>query len=366
MGALLIVGLIAGAIVGVKAWQFSSLEAAAESMQPPPTSITEAVVTRDAWVQRIRVVGTLEAVNGVTVEAERDGKITELVFKPGQSVEAGDLLLRQDAKAQIARLRSLEATAELARIEFERSEKLLRDDTIAQSEFDQAKAEYDVAVAEVENQREEVAKLEIRAPFAGRLGVRLVDVGQILEQGAEVVSLQSLDPIFVNFSVPQHRLALLSEGMQVSVSNSALGREHDTVGEITAINPQVNAVTRNVLVQATLQNPKEILRPGMFVNVAVTLPEARQVLRIPQTAVLSATYGDTVFIVQESEGRKTVRQEIVRLGEQRGDFVEVLSGLEEGTTIVSTGVFRLQNNAPVAVNKSVEPEFGIDPEVDNS
>ncbi len=335
-------------------------------MQPPPIAVTVATAEPDVWPQSIRVVGTLEAVNGVIVEAEREGKITKILFTPGKDVTRDAVLVRQDASAEQARLRSLEATAELARLEFERSRQLMAGDTIAQSEFDQAKAEYEVAVAEVENQREEVAKRVIRAPFDGRLGVRLVNLGQILESGTEVVSLQSLDPIFVNFSLPQQELARVSPGMTVSVRNPTLGADGEATGDITTVNPEVDSRTRNVLVQATLANPDGQLRPGMFVNVEVQLPDALEVVRIPQTAVLAAPYGDSVFILQEADGQQTVKQEFIRLGQRRGDFVEVLKGLKPGDTVVSTGVFRLRNNVSVMIADDKEPEQEIDPVVVDS
>ncbi|MGF1450315.1 MAG: efflux RND transporter periplasmic adaptor subunit [Opitutales bacterium] len=345
----------------MKALQITDLIAAGEAMQPPPIAVTVAEVEPDVWPQSIRVVGTLEAVNGVFVEAERAGKIKQIRFKPGQDVTQDAVLVIQDASAEEARLRSLEATAELARLEFERSTQLMREDTIAQSEFDQSKAEYDIAVADVENQREEVAKRVIKAPFAGRLGVRLVNLGQILESGTQIVSLQSLDPIYVNFSLPQQELSRVAPGMTVAVRNPTLGADGKATGTITTINPEVDTRTRNVLVQATLANSDGTLRPGMFVNVEVKLPNDLNVLRIPQTAVLSAPYGDSVFILEEGEAQKTVRQEFVRLGQRRGDFVEVLKGLDAGETVVSTAVFRLRNNVGVRVVDDKEPTQELSP-----
>jgi membrane fusion protein (multidrug efflux system) len=254
----------------------------------------------------------------------------------------------------------------LAKITLERTRKLLTEKTVSQSQYDNADAQYKQAAAQVDNIRAAISKKTIRAPFAGRLGIRLVNLGQILNEGEAIVSLQSLDPIFVNFFLPQQQLEQIQPGFTVRVTTDALP-DKIIEGKITAINPAVDAATRNIQVQATVVNPRERLRPGMFVNVAVVLPAQDKVLAIPATAVLYATYSDSVFVVEEKKSEKNsqpgkiVRQQFVRLGEKRGDFIAVSSGLKENETIVSTGVFKLRNGQAVVVDNTLAPEFKLMP-----
>jgi len=286
-------------------------------------------------------------------------------------VRTGDLLVQQDISSETAQLRASEASVALAKLTLERTRKLLKEKTVSQSQYDNADAQYKQASAQLDTIRSAISKKTIRAPFSGRLGIRLVNQGQILNEGDAIVSLQSLDPIFVNFSLPQQQLAQVRTGLSVRVTTDVLpGRVIE--GKITAINPAVDAATRNIRVQATAANPREQLRPGMFVNVAVVLPAQEKVLPIPATAVLYAPYGDSVFVVEEkkieknSRPIKTVHQQFVRLGEKRGDFIAVSSGLKEGETVVSTGVFKLRNGQAVVVNNSLAPEFKLMPETKNN
>jgi membrane fusion protein (multidrug efflux system) len=281
-------------------------------------------------------------------------------------VRAGDLLVQQDISSETAQLRASEASAELAKLTLDRIRKLLTEKTVSQSQYDNADAQYKQAEAQLDTIRSAISKKTIRAPFAGRLGIRLINQGQILNEGDAIVSLQSLDPIFVNFSLPQQQLSKVQPGLTVRVTTDVLsGRVVE--GKITAINPAVDAATLNIRVQATAANPQEQLRPGMFVNVAVVLPAMEKVLPIPETAVLYAPYSDSVFVVEEKKGEKnsppgkSLRQQFVRLGEKRGDFIAVLSGLKEGETIVSTGVFKLRNGQAVVVDNTLAPEFKLMP-----
>jgi membrane fusion protein, multidrug efflux system len=316
-------------------------------------------------------VGSLEAVQGVIVTAELPGKVERIGFEPGTKVKAGELLLQQDISAETAQLRAAEATLTLANIELDRKRKLLSQKTISRSEYDNAEAQFKQAEAQADNIRAAIKKKTIRAPFSGRLGIRLVNMGQVLKEGEAIVSLQAIDPIFVNFSLPQQQLAQVKTGLVVQVTTDAWpGQVVD--GKITAINPQVDAATRNIQMQATVANPEEHLRPGMFVNVAVVLPVRQDVLAIPATAVLYAPYSDSVFVVEEKKEEKNgpsgkiVRQQFVRLGEKRGDFVAITSGLEQGQTVVTTGVFKLRNGQSVVVNNAVTPEFKLNPEPEES
>jgi membrane fusion protein (multidrug efflux system) len=279
--------------------------------------------------------------------------------------------VQQDISSEKAQLRGAEAALELARVNVERMRKLLADETIAQSQYDNAAAQYKEARAQVDNIRATIEKKTIRAPFAGRLGIRLVNLGQTLNEGDQIVSLQSLNPIFVNFSLPQQELAQIRLGLKVQLTTDVLPGEI-VEGKITAINSQVDTSTRNIGVQATVANSQEHLRPGMFVKVDVVLPVEDQVLAIPTTAVLYAPYGDSVFVVEEEKSEKNgqhgkiARQQFVRLGEKRGDFASVVSGLKEGETVVSTGAFKLRNGQAVVVDNTLAPGFQLAPKPEES
>jgi len=324
------------------------------------------VAILQTWESLLPAVGSLAAVQGVTVTAELTGKVVQIAFTPGSRVKAGDMLVKQDTSSEEAQLRSAEAAAALAKLNVERLGKLLAERTIAQSQYDNAEAGYKQAVAQADNIRASIAKKTIRAPFDGRLGIRLVNLGQVLNEGEAIVSLQSLDPIFVNFALPQQQLSSIKAGLAIRVTTDALPGEI-IQGKITAINPQVDAATRNIRLQATVANADERLRPGMYVSVAVVLPDRIKVLAIPATAVLYAPYSDSVFIVEDppepnpEQPVKVVRQQFAQLGEKHGDFVAVRSGLKEGETVVSTGVFKLRNGQTVTVDNSLSPEFKLKP-----
>lgn len=364
-----IVGLIAviGVLGGIKGLQIERMIAQGKQFSPPPEPVNTAVVRKETWESLISAVGSLEAVQGVIVTAELPGKVERIEFEAGTKVKAGDLLLQQDISTETAQLRSAEAALTLTEIEIDRKRKLLAQKTISRSEYDNAEAQFKQAAAQADTIRATIKKKTIRAPFAGRLGIRLVNVGQVLKEGEPIVSLQSIDPIFVNFSLPQQQLAQVEPGLSVRVTADALPGQA-LEGKITAINPQVDAATRNIRMQATMTNPQERLRPGMFVTVTVVLPVRQDLLAIPATSVLYAPYSDSVFVVEEQKdeknGRlgKTVRQQFVRLGERQGDYAAVLSGLEEGQTVVSTGVFKLRNGQSVVVDNTLTPEFKLNPE----
>ncbi len=367
-----IVGLVVllGVLAGIKGLQFNSMLAQGKQFVAPPGIVTTAAVQADSWETLLTAVGTLEAVQGVTVTAELSGKVTSINFESGTTVAAGDLLVQQDTASENAQLRSAEASAALARINLERAKQLRPENVISQSDYDNAEAQFKQANAQVDNIRAVIAKKTIRAPFAGRLGIRQINLGQIINEGQAIVSLQALNPILVNFRLPQHRLALVHPGLSVRVTSDALpGREIE--GKIMATNPDVDAVTRNIRIQAQLANPQEQLRPGMYVSVAVVLPTPKKVLAVPATAILYAPYSDSVFVVEEKrEGdnppAKVVRQQFVRLGEKRGDFVAVASGLNKDDIVVSTGVFKLRNGQSVVVDNKLAPEFELAPKPEES
>ena len=367
VGLLVVVGILGG----IKGLQIERMIAQGKQFSPPPEPVTTAVARKETWESLLTTVGSLEAVQGVIVTAELSGKVERIGFEPGTKVKTGELLVQQDISAENAQLRAAEAGLTLAKIDLDRKSKLLAQKTISRSEYDNAEAQFKEAAAQADTIRAAVKKKTIRAPFDGRLGIRLVNMGQVLKEGDAIVSLQLIDPIFVNFSLPQQQLAQVESGLTVQVTTDALpGQVVD--GKITAINPQVDTATRNIQMQATVANSEERLRPGMFVNVAVVLPARKDVLAIPATAVLYAPYSDSVFVVEKKKEEKNgqpgqvVRQKFVRLGEKKGDYVAIVSGLEEGDTVVSTGVFKLRNGQSVVVDNAVTPEFKLNPEPEES
>jgi len=367
LGVLVLIGVLGG----IKGLQIQRMIAVGSQSTPPPETVTTAVVRSESWESLITSVGSLEAVQGVMLTAELPGKVVRIAFEPGTKVQAGDLLLQQDTSSEEAQLRAAKATVALTKLELERSRKLLTKKAVAQAKYDSDEAQYKQAVAQIDGIRATIRKKTIRAPFAGSLGIRLVNLGQNLNEGDPIVSLQTIDPIFVNFSLPQQQLAQIKPGLKVRVTTDALPGQA-IEGDITAISPEVDAATRNIRVQATVANSQEHLRPGMFVNVAVVLPAREEVLAIPTTAVLYAPYGDTVFVVHEKQNEKGVqpvniiRQKIVQLGEKRGDFVAVVSGLDKGETVVSTGVFKLRNEQAVVVDNALAPAFKLTPKPEDS
>jgi membrane fusion protein, multidrug efflux system len=365
-----LIGVIA-LLAGIKVLQFQTMFAAGAAMTPPAEPVTTAVVRQENWAPTIDAIGSLAAVQGVTVAAELDGKVVAIAFEPGSTAQAGDLLVQQDTTTEAAQLRSAEAAVDLARINLERARELRSRATIAQSELDAADAQFKQTSAQADNIRATIAKKTIRAPFAGRLGIRQVNLGQSLKAGDPIVSLQALDPIFVNFMLPQQRLGQLTRGLAVQVTSDALPGQ-TIEGRITAINPDVDSATRNVRVEATVANASERLHPGMYVNASVILPASDPVLVIPATAVLYAPYGDSVFVVENHRDDRTgqtgqvLRQQFVRLGLHRGDFVAVTSGVKAGETVVTTGVFKLRNGITVVVDNRLAPDAQLAPKPDDT
>lgn len=359
--------VVAGLLVGIKGLQIKAMISKSKQMKMPPEVVTVAKAQSQSWEQQISAVGSLEAVHGVTITAELTGKVTAIAFEPGTKIKAGELLLQQDISSETAQLRAAEVAVDLARINFERSKKMLQEKVVAASNYDNADAQLKQALAQIDTIKATIAKKTIRAPFGGRLGIRMVNIGQIIKEGEPIVSLQLLDPVFINFLVPQQQIPRLQTGLAVRLTSDGLPEGHVMTGAITAFNPEVDAASRNIRVQATIANPAELLRPGMFANVAVVLPEKTSALAIPATAVLYAPYSDSVFVVEEAKGEgsgqggKTVRQQFVRLGEKRGDFIAVLSGLKAEEDIVSTGVFKLRNGQSVVIDNTLAPAFNLAP-----
>ena len=368
---VLVVVAFAGPLAVVRGLQIKAMIAAGQNAVTPPTVVTASPVERDQWEDGITATGTLAAVQGVTVGAEVGGKVMKIAFEPGATVKAGDLLVQLDIATEEAQLHAAEASAALAKANLSRARELRENNTNSIAELDAADAQAKQATAQVENIRAVIAKKTVRAPFAGRLGLRLINLGQILRDGDPITTLQTLDPIYVNFPLPQQRLADLTVGQAVRVTvDAAPGQKFE--GKINAISPEIDPVTRNVRVQATLENGQEKLRAGMFANIDVVLPTKQDVLAIPATAVLYAPYGDTVFVVEDKKNEKTgamekvVRSQIVRLGRTRGDFVAVVDGLKPGETIVTSGVFKIRAGMTVVIDNALAPKPELDPKPKNA
>ncbi len=362
--ALVGLAVVIGGIVYVKLGQFGAMAEAGAKMVPPPETVTATVAEPAHWEQTLTATGTLSAVQGVTVSAEAPGRLRNIQFESGARVQAGDVLLQMDTAGEAAQLASAEAGAELARATLERRRELAKRQLVSPADVDAAAAQAKEAAARVGVVRALLAKKTVRAPFTGRLGLRQVNLGQILREGDPIVSLQSLDPINADFPIAQQQLARLGTGMPVRLTTDAApGRIFE--GRITAISPEVDPTTRNLRVQAQVGNDREALRAGMFVNVSVVLPQPAPVLPVPATAIVYAPFGDSVFVVENApSGGATppvLRQRFVRLGQARGDFVDVTDGLKPGETVVTSGVFKLRSGMAVVVDNTLAPTPRLEP-----
>ena len=356
---LIVTGAFIAALGLVKFRQIQEAMGQAAAFQPPPEAVTTVVAPMERWPATLSAIGTIAPVQGVTVSADLPGIIDRIAFGSGGSFHEGDVLVQLDTRQEQAQLAAVEAERDLARLNFERLEGLVKDGAISRADYDRAAAEQKQTEAKVGEIQATIARKTIRAPFSGVLGIRQVNLGQYLSAGDAVVPLQSLDPIYVNFSVPQQDAGQVHTGHNVRVTTGDLARI-EYAGRITAINSIVDEATRNIQLQATLANPKGALRPGMFVQAEVLLGASRPVVTLPGSAISYAPYGDSVFVVtdlkdQNGQTYRGVRQQFVKLGASRGDQIAVLSGLKAGEEIVSSGVFKLRNGASVLVNNKVQP-----------
>jgi membrane fusion protein (multidrug efflux system) len=348
-------------LAGVKGMQFKTMIDRGKSFAPPPETVSTVEARNESWQGTLSAIGSIRAAQGVDVTTELPGTIREISFESGAAVEEGAVLVRLDVSTEEAQLRSVDAQFNLARINLERVEKLRADNTVSEAELDTARSTLNQFKANADAIRAAIEKKTIRAPFAGLLGIRLVNLGQYLEAGKPIVSLQSLTPVFADFSLPQQELRRLQTGMPVHVGTDTYP---DKVfeGTLTAINPDLDEVTRSVPLRATFENKERLLRPGMFAKVAVLLPEQQDMVIIPSTSVLSAPFGDSVFVVEQgTNSNLVVRQQFIKTGPARGDFVSVMNGLKSGEKIVSSGVFKLRNGLPVVENNSLVPPISTKP-----
>jgi membrane fusion protein (multidrug efflux system) len=372
---LVLFGIFLGAMFGLGYVKFNQIQgfiklSKSGAFAPPPTAVTTEIARKTDWRPTLESVGNLVAVNGVTVSTDLTGIVADIAFESGSKVHAGDLLVHLDTKQEEAQLHQSQAQRDLATVTLKRDKGLLEKRAVSQSDYDSAEASYRQAQAAVDQYSAVIARKTIRAPFDGVAGIRQVNLGQYLKEGDPVVSLQAFDPIYVNFSLPQQELAKLEVGMKVEVKLDAFGNQIFT-GKITAINSMVDQATRNVLVQATLPNSDYKLRPGMFTKVSVLMNESKSVVAIPATAIHYAPYGNSIFIVsemkdQQGKAYKGVREQFIQVGQTRGDMIAVDAGLNAGDEIVTSGVFRLRNAAPILINNEIKPGSELAPNPSNS
>ena len=365
---ILMLALTAAVLAGLGAVKFQQIQTAvaqAAAMQPPPEAVTTIVAEAEPWPDTISVIGTTAAVQGVTVSADLPGLVDRITFDSGRFVREGDVLVQLDTRQEQAQLAAAEAQRELARLNFERMQALVVDGAISRADFDQAAAEQKSTDARVGEIKASIARKTIRAPFSGILGIRQVNLGQYLSGGDPIVPLQSLHPIYVNFGVPQQETARVHVGRDVRISVEELSGASFT-GRVTAVDSVVDQTTRNVQVQATVPNPDGKLKPGMFVQAAIVTGATRSIVSLPASAIGYAPFGDSVYVLADLKGPdgrtyRGVRQQFVKVGPTRGDRVAILSGVNPGDEVVTSGIFKLRNGAAVHVNNAVQPANSLAP-----
>jgi membrane fusion protein, multidrug efflux system len=362
--------LFVGGLGFVKFQQIQTAIAAGAAYQPPPEAVTTVVATQEEWPAALTAIGTVAAVQGVTVSADLPGTVDRILFESGQAVRQGQVLAVQDTRQEQAQLSALEAQRALAQVTFNRMQGLLNERVISQAELDRATADFRQTDARVDEIRAVINRKTVRAPFSGILGLRQVNLGQYLAGGDALVSLQSLDPIYVNFGVPQQAAGQMTIGRAVRITNDGAAGVEWTA-RITAIDSGVDEATRNIQVQATLSNAAGKLRPGMFVQTELVVGPGQPIVALPASSINYAPYGDSVFVVadlkrENGQTYRGVRQQFVKLGAARGDQIAVVSGVKPGDEVVTSGVFKLRNGAAVQINNTVRPANSSAPTPENS
>lgn len=349
-------------VAGVKFGQIMAMVSAGENTPPVNETVSTFTAELQRWPNSYTAMGTVEASEGIVIAAEVAGKVKEIRFNSGEQVKKGTVLLVQESGNEQAQLSAAEARLRLAKSNHERLLELRKRNTVSQSELDAALQQMESAQGDVGDLKTTLEKKVVRAPFDGRLGIRKVDLGQDLQVGGELVSLQATNTVRVNFPVPQFWLVQMTRGLPVEV-NVGDGSDATIKGEITAIGAEISTLTRNAIVQSYLQNENSLLIPGMAVETKVTLSDPQEVLAVPSTAVIYAPFGDTVFVIEpgEAAGSFKARQQFVRLGKSRGDFVEIVDGLKPGEVVASAGAFKLLNGQAVTVGNLPTPEYKLEP-----
>ncbi|MDX2151900.1 MAG: efflux RND transporter periplasmic adaptor subunit [Bryobacteraceae bacterium] len=354
----------------IKFRQIQAGMSAAASFQPPPEAVTTVIARQERWQESVSLIGTVQAVQGVNVSADLPGIVSRIAFESGEAVEKGQVLAELDTRQEQAQLAAAQSERNLAELNFKRLDGLVSEGAISKSEYDRAAAQQKQTEARVDEIRATMERKTIRAPFAGVLGLRKVNLGQYLSPGDALVALQSFDPIYVNFGVPQQRAGEVRVGQTVRIT---AGERNQILfeGRVTSTESTVDESTRNLQIQATVSNPKRLLRPGMFVQVEMPLGGSHTVLPLPASAVSYAPYGNSVFVVTElkdDKGQKYrgVRQQFVKVEGARGDQVGVMSGVKPGDEVVTSGVFKLRNGSAVQVNNKVKPTNSPAPKPEDS
>jgi membrane fusion protein (multidrug efflux system) len=359
VAVLSVTAVLLTALGFVKYRQVETAVQASSSFQPPPEAVTSIVAKRELWPATMSVIGTMEAVQGVTVSADLPGTVARIAFDSGQTVQKGDVIVELDTRQERAQLAALEAQRDLAKINYGRVEQLVKEGVISKQDYDQATAQQRQTEANVAEIKATIERKTIRAPFTGVLGIRKVNLGQYLAAGNPIVALQALNPIYVDFGVPQQAANEVRVGRTLHVTSENIAGQSFT-GRVTALDSIVDETTRNIQVQATLPNPQGKLKPGMFVQVEVGYGANKEAITLPASAISYAPYGDSVFIISEmkdpkGQTYKGVRQQFVKIDGSRGDQVAVVSGVNPGDEVVTSGVFKLRNGAAVNVNNNVQP-----------
>lgn len=359
---LLLVGIVFGGLYGFQLFKAKMMAQYFASQGLPPATVTTMAAAYSEWQPKISAVGTLRAHQGITLVSEVAGIVKQMHFQSGANVEQGEVLLTLDADVERAQLDAALVAAELARITLKRDQAQLKVHAISQAQIDMDKADLKAKLAQVAQLRAVLAKLEIRAPFTGTLGVTTISPGQYLKSGDAIVSLQETDPIMIDFFVPQRQLQQVKADQQVHLSGNGLG-DRDFMGVISAIDNVVSANTRNVHVEARVANSDGSLLPGMYAEVRVDAGISQRFLTLPQTAVTYNAYGSTVFLAKQVEGKDqpVAEQIFVTTGDRRGDQIAITSGLSEGDVVVTSGQMKLKNGTPLIVNNTISPAFDADP-----
>ncbi|MBA3732087.1 MAG: efflux RND transporter periplasmic adaptor subunit [Gammaproteobacteria bacterium] len=382
--------LVFGGLMFAKWFGDKQMNAFFDNMPEPPVTISSAQVQQGRWPREVETVGTFAAVNGAQLATEASGIVDDISFKNGSAVKAGEIILRLNTDIEVAELNALEAAARLAEIELERVRSLYESNNVSRAEVDIRQTQADQARANLDAQRARVEQKTIVAPVSGVLGIRQVNLGQYVEAGSAIVTLQSLDPIFLNFMLPEQRLTDISAGQLVTAHGSAFADE-PFHGVVTAIEPRVEQSTRNFMIQATIDNPDGHLRPGMFARVELAFGAPQEVLTVPQTAINFNPYGNSVYVIREARvpaqspppgnrepapagsaqateqpPRLTVVQRFIRTGARRGDLISVTDGLRAGERVATSGLLKLRNEAVVNINNKIRPEADVSPTPPNS
>lgn len=373
---LVLAGIVFGAIFGMKWFGNKMMNDYLAKAPIPPATISAAPAGIMSWDNHLEAIGSFVPVNGTVVTTESGGIVTAIHFDSGASVGKGAALVTLDSANEAAELKRLQAQAALAELNRNRREKLYKLEAISKSDYDAADSEAQAAKAAVDAQRAKLAQKNIRAPFAGQLGIRKVNLGDYLSPGSAIVTLQTLDPIFFDFSLPEQQVAAAQTELKVEVRIDAIPGEA-FMGIVDAVEPQIDEATRNFKVRARLSNPDHRLRPGQFGKVTLTLPGERQLLVVPRTAISYNSYGTSVFVVQKQKNPAPppekampgapphtdleVTQRFVKTGDARGDFVAVTEGLKEGEQVATSGLLKLRNQLPVIINNSNTPKAELNP-----